>query len=156
MSIGTLVRAPDGLSCLKMPGPCQSQYNANYSCSVNSVSTDGMYVQIGFTVTGDGSLGDLQHPSNCDLRIIQDKKVQASASPFVFSDKSRFEFSSNVSSGTLVFELPAFLQAPNDSSNAPSTHSRYLSAPHPNSAVARTFSLWLSVAVAKALSLIHI
>jgi hypothetical protein len=133
-----------------MPGPCKSQYNVNYSCSVNQVSTDGIYVQIGFTVTGDGSLGDLQHPSNCNLRIIQDKKVQSSsAPPFVLSDKSRFEFSSNFSSGTLVFELPAFLQAPNDSSNAPSSLSRYLSAPHPNSAVARTFSLWLSVAVAK-------
>jgi hypothetical protein len=147
VSIGTLVRAPDGLSCLKKPGLCTSQYNANYSCSVDHVSTDGMYVRVGFTVTGDGSLGDLQHPSECNLRLIQDKKVLDP--PFLFSDKSRFEFSSNASSGTLVFELPALLQAPNDSSNVPSTLSRYLSAPYPNAAVTRAFSLWLSVALAK-------
>lgn len=146
--IGNLTRGSNGLSYLGSSGPFISRYNDNYSCSVTGVSTDGMVVRVSFQVAGDGSLGDLQNPSCCTLHLLSDNSDIGNKS-LVFSDKSQFQFSSNNSSGTLVFELPAHLQT-KSSSNATNVLSRYLSTPHSNSVVIENFVLWTSVAFAKA------
>jgi hypothetical protein len=148
--IGNLIRGSYGLSCMKLPGPCVSRYNANYSCSVSCVSTDGVFVQVSFECTGDGSLGDLQNPSNCALRLFQDK-LDTGQKSFLLSDKSKFQLSSNTSSGILVYELPAYLQF-RSSPDATSSLSRYLVTPQSNSAVTKNYVMWTSVALAKVCS----
>ena len=147
--IGDLMRAAsDGLSCKKAPGgPCISRHSANYSCSVTRVSTDGVAVCVGFNVTGDGSLGDLQIPSDCELLF---ENANGHAELLALSKESQFEYSPNVSSGTLVYMLPARLQVSKTSSNVSTAYERYLSTPQPNAAVAQHFALWISVALAKA------
>lgn len=87
-------------------------HNANYSCSVTRVVVDGTAVHVSFSVTGDGSLGDLQNPSRSQLQLVEQKAgngSQISDEFLLFSDKSQFKFSPNSSSGTLLFELPARL-----------------------------------------------
>ncbi len=141
------------LSCTKTPGTCISQYNANYSCSVTRVVVDGTAVHVSFSVTGDGSLGDLQNPSRSQLQLVDQKAgngSQISDEFLLFSDKSQFKFSPNSSSGTLLFELPARLHNMKASSSADGSRPRFLSSPQPNPVVIKHWTLWISVALAKA------
>ena len=144
--VGDLARVSDtSLDCNAAAGPIVSRYNASYSCSITRVTTDGMVVRVGFKVTGDGSLGELQHPSHCQL-LLED--ASGPQHLLVFSDDSHIEYSPNVSSGTLVYVLPLRLQTHKPASGNTNA-GRYLSTPQPNAAVAQHFALWICVALAK-------
>jgi hypothetical protein len=90
--------------CKEMPQPLASQYNVDYICCIERVSTDGKFVKVAFNARGNGSLGPLQDPSRSQL-VFEAKNGQSELLMFS-EDSSKYRISPISTHGILVYELP--------------------------------------------------
>jgi hypothetical protein len=90
--------------CKEMPQPLASQYNVDYICCIERVSTDGKFVKVSFNARGNGSLGPLQDPSRSQL-VFEAKNGQSELLMFS-EDSSKYRISSISTCGILAYELP--------------------------------------------------